>query len=56
LCANTEDDDVLLMLEQWENLEVLQSHTQTEHFKAFGADTGILAKKGDITVYSADKI
>jgi len=56
LYANTEDDDVLLMLEQWENLEVLQSHTQTEHFKAFGADTGILAKKGDITVYSADKI
>ncbi len=54
LYANTGDDDLLLMLEQWENLEVLQSHMQTEHFKAFGAATkDMLAKEMDISVYSA---
>jgi quinol monooxygenase YgiN len=57
LYVNTEDDDILLVLEQWENLEILESHMQTEHFKAFGAAIeDILAKKLDITVYSADKI
>lgn len=54
LYANTGDDDLLLMLEQWENLEVLHSHMQTEHFKAFGVATkDMLAKEMDISVYSA---
>ena len=53
--ASTENDDLLLMLEQWENLEVLQSHMQTEHFKAFGEATkDILAGEMDISVYSAE--
>lgn len=57
LYASTEDDDVLMMLEQWENPEVLETHMQTEHFKAFGAAIGdIMAKKLDIALYSADKI
>jgi len=56
LYMNAEDDDILLMLERWETLEALQSHSQTEHFKAFGADIGILVKKVDTTAYSADKI
>jgi quinol monooxygenase YgiN len=57
LYASTEDKDVLLMLEQWENPEVLESHMQTEHFKAFGvAIKDILAEELDINIYSADKI
>ncbi len=56
LYLSAEDSDTLLMLERWESLESLEPHGQTEHFKAFGADMGILAKKVDITVYSADKI
>ncbi len=57
LYASTEDDNLLLMVEQWENIEVLQSHIQTEHFKAFGdAIEDILAGEMDISVYSADKI
>lgn len=57
LYASTEDEDVLVMLEQWETSEVLETHMQTEHFKAFGAAIkDIMAKELDIAVYSADKI
>jgi quinol monooxygenase YgiN len=57
LYASTEDDNILLMLERWENQEVLESHMQTKHFKAFGADIkNLLARKLDIDVCSADKI
>ena len=57
LYKSTENDDILLMHEQWENLETLETHMQTEHFKAFGAAIeDILARKLDIAVYSADKI
>ncbi len=57
LYKSTENDEILLMHEQWENLEVLKSHMQTKNFKAFGAAIeNILARKLDIAVYSADKI
>ncbi len=56
LYVSAEEDNVLLMLERWENLESTESHAQTEHFKAFAADTSTLAKKVDIAVYSANKI
>ena len=56
LYASTEGDNILLMLEQWENLEVLESHMQTEHFKAFGAAIkDMIAKELEISVYSAEK-
>lgn len=55
LYASTDDENFLLMFEQWENLEDLQSHMQTDHFKAFGEATNdILAGKMDITIYSAE--
>jgi quinol monooxygenase YgiN len=57
LYASIEDEDKLLMLEQWDNLEVLESHMLTEHFKAYGAAIeDIIARKLDITIYSSDKI
>ncbi len=55
LYASTENKDVLVMLEQWENFELLHAHMQTEHFKVFGTATeDILAEKIDISVYSAE--
>jgi quinol monooxygenase YgiN len=57
LYTSTEDDDVLMMLEQWKNQDVLDSHLKTEHFKAFGAAVeDILARELDINVYSVDQI
>jgi quinol monooxygenase YgiN len=37
LFTSTEDKDVLMMFEQWENSDLLEAHTQTEHFKAVRA-------------------
>lgn len=55
LYASTEDEDVLIILEQWENQDVLDSHMQTEHFKSFGAAVeDILAGELDIKIYSVD--
>jgi quinol monooxygenase YgiN len=55
LYASTEDDDVLMMLEQWKNQDVLDTHMKTEHFKAFGEVVeDILAGELDINVYSVD--
>ncbi|NYB26943.1 MAG: antibiotic biosynthesis monooxygenase [Methanobacteriaceae archaeon] len=57
LYTSTEDDDVLMMLEQWKNQDVLDSHLKTEHFKAFGAAVeDILARELNINVYSVDQI
>ena len=57
LLASTEDDDVLLMFEKWENKKVLDTHMQTEHFKAFGsAIEDLVAKELEITIYSAEKV
>ena len=56
LYASTEEENVLLMLEQWENQEVLQLHMQTEHFQAFNAAIeDIKEDEVDIAIYSADK-
>ena len=51
-----EDKDVLMMFEQWENREVLETHMQTEHFKAFGAAIkDVIAKEPEISIYFAEK-
>ena len=56
LFASTQDKDVLVMFEQWENREVLETHMQSEHFKAFGAAIkDMIAKELEISVYSAEK-
>jgi quinol monooxygenase YgiN len=57
LYAGTEDEDLLIMLEQWESSQALDAHMQTEHFKAFGrAIENIVAEEMDITVYSAEEV
>ena len=35
LLINT-DDDTLLFVEQWDSIEILNSHLKTEHFLNFG--------------------
>ncbi len=53
LFASTEDEDVLLMFERWENMEALELHKQTDHFTAFGPAIGeFLAKEIELEVYS----
>ncbi len=57
LYASTENEDALIMIEQWENKEVLDTHMQTDHFKAFGTAIGdILAEELGIDLYLAEKV
>lgn len=57
LYASTENEDALVMIEQWENKEVLDTHMQTDHFKGFGAAiSDILAEELGIDLYSAEKV
>ncbi len=57
LYASTEDADVLLMFEKWENREALDNHMQTEHFAAFGDSIGgLIAVEIEIGIYSAEEV
>ncbi len=57
LYASTEANDILMMFEQWENFEDLESHMQTEHFKAYVKSIeDMIDRDIDIEVYTADKI
>ena len=57
LLASTEDENVLMMFEKWESKEALDTHMQTEHFKAFGAAIeDIVAKELEIAIYAAEKV
>lgn len=45
LFSHTDDDDVLLMLELWDNMESLNSHVKTDHFQKFKKSTEHLLEK-----------
>lgn len=50
-------EDTLLFVEQWENLDILKVHLQTEHFNQFGAYIdGLLKEDLDINVFSAENV
>ena len=50
-------EDTLLFVEQWENLDILKAHLQTEHFNQFEADIdGLLKEDLDINVFSAENV
>lgn len=56
LYANTEDDNVLMMFERWENKEALELHKQTDHYQAFGQIIGnLLAKEIEVRIYSTEE-
>ncbi len=50
-------EETLLFVEQWETLDILKEHLQTEHFNQFGEDIdGLLEKDLEITVFSAENV
>ena len=57
LYADTENDNILLVFEQWENIDALELHMETDHFKTFDQSIqDFLAEDVEITIFSADKI
>lgn len=57
LYASTEDENVLMMFEKWENRMALDSHIETEHFIAFGEEIEkYLAKEMENDAYSVEKL
>ena len=56
LYTNTADGS-LMFVEQWEALEILGSHMQTEHFIKFGGNIAdLVAGELSIDVFNADAI
>lgn len=56
LYASTEDNNALMMFEKWENMDALNKHMKTEHFKAFGdAIEEFLAENMNINIYSVER-
>ena len=54
LYSNT-GDGTLLFVEQWESIEILRTHLQTEHFLKFGENIAdLVAAELDIAVYEAE--
>ena len=50
-------EDTLLFVEQWENLDILKDKLKTEHFNKFGEDIdGLLKEDLDINVFSAENV
>ncbi len=57
LLASTEDEDLLVMLEKWENIESLNTHMETDHFKKFGGTIErFLTEEIEVKSYSVDSL
>jgi len=57
LYASTEEDDVLIMLEQWIDIKSSNEHMETDHFKKFGNTIEhFLEEKIEIKSYSAKEV
>ncbi len=56
LLANTEDENALVMLEQWNDIDTLKKHMKTDHFLQFEVSIEPLLAKGvDIKSYFVDE-
>lgn len=56
LLANTEDENALVMLEQWKDIDTLKNHMKTDHFLQFEVSIEPLLAKGvDIKSYFVDE-
>jgi len=57
LLTSTDDEDLLIMLEKWEDIDSLNRHMETDHFKKFG-DTieRFLTREIEVNSYSADSL
>ncbi len=57
LLTSTEDEDLLVMLEKWEDIESLNAHMETDHFKKFGETIErFLTKEIEVKSYSVDSL
>lgn len=56
LYENTSEDS-LMFVEQWESIEILQKHMQTDHFISFGQNIAdLVAGELDINVFNSEKL
>jgi quinol monooxygenase YgiN len=56
LLANTEDENALVMLEQWKDIDTLKNHMKTDQFLQFEVSIEPLLAKGvDIKSYFVDE-
>ena len=56
LYASTENKDELVMLEHWEDINSLNTHMETNHFKQFGKIIKqLLTEKIDVKSYSVEQ-
>ena len=57
LYSSTEEEDILVMLEQWEDMDSLNKHIKTKHFKNFGTILEkFLTKEMEVKSYSVKAI
>lgn len=50
-------EDSLMFVEQWESLEILQKHMQTDHFISFGGNIAdLLSCELEINVFNSEKL
>lgn len=56
LYENTSEDS-LMFVEQWDSIEILQKHMQTDHFIKFGQNIdGLVASELGINVFNSEKL
>lgn len=48
------EDDTYLFIEKWQDMDGLNKHLASDHFKAFGKATESLAEDMDINVFKAE--
>ena len=53
---STEDSDVLFLTEIWENIDVLNAHWQTEHFKTLGELKDTYVDSTEIQKFEAESL
>lgn len=56
LYENTSEDS-LMFVEQWDSIEILQKHMQTDHFIKFGQNiSDLVACELEINVFNSEKL
>ena len=56
LYENTSEDS-LMFVEQWDSIEILQKHMQTDHFIKFGQNIAdLVACELEINVFNSEKL
>jgi quinol monooxygenase YgiN len=51
LYEDTKDENVFTFIEKWENMECIEAHFESPHFKRIVPQIGDLREAGDINIY-----